>query len=1161
MKRPRAVAVLLACSLFVGELGGTGLQVSATEYDTINEIAEFETTQEQEQEELETQQEVEQQESEEQEEQEIETSQQEIQQEVETEQEEEVLQEGLDIVEVTEEPEILGKGYTFSDGVMTLNGQIDFDEFYEFPDKAKVKEVVAVKGAVLPECCWSLFFAYTNCTKIDLSKADGSKVKQAEYMFKGCTSVKEIKLCKMSNLTDMTEMFYGCYVLESLNIDALKTASVTSMNHTFHQCKSLKTLDVSGFDTGKVTDMSGMFYYCSALETLDVSHFNTAKVENMQDMFMDCAGLTKLDVSNFNTSNVTDMRSMFCGTNVESLELGNFDTTNVTDMSGMFARSGLISLDLRSFNTSKVVTMDHLFSASNKIKFVDMSSFDMTNVTDTYWMFDWSYPETLILGKGFKNVNSEMHLVGGDYGWCRGDSDGKRISGDEYYAEFSNTGYAVYHRIYKVTGKVNVTGDYVIGSIKKTNLEWDYTNPVYQWYRGGEKIKGATKSTYKLTKDDVGYLVGCEVSSSDVWLIGSIKEYGLQDIIKLDPPAAPTGLKAVLPSVKGKNDGKITGVTTAMEFRKQDGTYSDCTSTTITGLEPGTYFVRLKETDTAYAGEAAEVIVPEGNEALTGTVTISGKLKYGQTLSAKVANSNATQFTYQWKRGKTIIDGATAAKYKIVKEDIGQVLTCVVKDAEGKTVKSISGKTTDKIAKMDAPAAPVGLTSTAPSVKGASDGKISGVKTTMEYAAKSDFSDAKACTSTSITGLKAGTYYVRVKETTTTLAGKAAKVTVAQGKEALTGTVTISGKLKYGQTLSAKVANSNATQFTYQWKRGKTIIDGATAAKYKIVKEDIGQVLTCVVKDAEGKTVKSISGKTTDKIAKMDAPAAPSDLKAKAPSKKGTSDGKITGVKTTMEYATKSDFSDAKACTSTSITGLKAGTYYVRVKETETTLPGKTATVKVPQGAAPTPTPTPMPTPTPTPSKKVTKVYSDVKEGEWYVSAIQFVYDHNIMSGVDEKNFAPLNKLTRAQFVTTLHNLEGKPSAKYKRVFTDVMKGQWYTDPVMWAFSNNITNGISDSEFGIEVKITREQLATMLYNYATFKKYNLKYNNKALDNFPDSSQIADWAQTPMKWAVSKGIMSGKTDSKGGVILDPKGEATRAECAQMIKNLYDHVNQK
>jgi hypothetical protein len=171
------------------------------------------------------------------------------------------------------------------------------------------------------------------------------------------------------------------------------------------------------------------------------------------------------------------------------------------------------------------------------------------------------------------------------------------------------------------------------------------------------------------------------------------------------------------------------------------------------------------------------------------------------------------------------------------------------------------------------------------------------------------------------------------------------------------------------------------------------------------------------------------------------------------------------------------------------------------------------------------------------------------------VDAIQFVYDRKIMTGTGTDTFSPNSTLTRGQFVTVLYSMENKPATSFKNTFTDVKKTDYYALPAIWAYNNGITSGTGNGKFSPNANITREQLAAMLYKYATVKNLNKAFNSNALDNFSDKNQVSSYAVEAMKWAVSQGIISGK-----GGRLDPKGNATRAECAAMVTRLLEN-NQK
>ena len=154
--------------------------------------------------------------------------------------------------------------------------------------------------------------------------------------------------------------------------------------------------------------------------------------------------------------------------------------------------------------------------------------------------------------------------------------------------------------------------------------------------------------------------------------------------------------------------------------------------------------------------------------------------------------------------------------------------------------------------------------------------------------------------------------------------------------------------------------------------------------------------------------------------------------------------------------------------------------------------------------------------------------------------------------------FGPNANITRAEFVTVLYNRQDKPGVQYRAVFTDVPEGKWFTAPVLWAYENGISKGYGE-KFGINDPITREQMAKMLYEYAKLLGGNMNYDESAWANFGDTNKVNGWAIDSLKWATSKGVING---SKGAndtrYMIKPKGNATRAECAAMIKNLIEKV---
>ena len=181
--------------------------------------------------------------------------------------------------------------------------------------------------------------------------------------------------------------------------------------------------------------------------------------------------------------------------------------------------------------------------------------------------------------------------------------------------------------------------------------------------------------------------------------------------------------------------------------------------------------------------------------------------------------------------------------------------------------------------------------------------------------------------------------------------------------------------------------------------------------------------------------------------------------------------------------------------------------------------------------------------------------FSDITDmNSWQYKAAKFVYDKGIMGGkgmVDDKVvFAPNAPLTRSEFVRVLYNYEGTPAVTYRPVFTDVPEGKWFTNGIMWAEENGIVKG-KGSIFDVSGNATREELAVMFIHYGQYKGYDVSVKEGEgpdYDSFTDKDLVSSWAVNSFKWALSRGIMTGKNGK-----LDPKGKATRAECATMIKN--------
>ena len=177
--------------------------------------------------------------------------------------------------------------------------------------------------------------------------------------------------------------------------------------------------------------------------------------------------------------------------------------------------------------------------------------------------------------------------------------------------------------------------------------------------------------------------------------------------------------------------------------------------------------------------------------------------------------------------------------------------------------------------------------------------------------------------------------------------------------------------------------------------------------------------------------------------------------------------------------------------------------------------------------------------------------FTDVSEKDWFYGDVMFVCENGLMLGTSKTLFSPYGTATRGMMATILWRMEGSPAPKGKNGFTDVEAEKWYTDAVTWTAENGIFAGYGKDKFGPDDPITREQLAAIFYRYADYKGYDLTVKG-ILDKFKDADKITDYAKTAMQWAVSSGLVKGKS----GNLLDPQGTATRAEIAAMLHRFIE-----
>ena len=175
--------------------------------------------------------------------------------------------------------------------------------------------------------------------------------------------------------------------------------------------------------------------------------------------------------------------------------------------------------------------------------------------------------------------------------------------------------------------------------------------------------------------------------------------------------------------------------------------------------------------------------------------------------------------------------------------------------------------------------------------------------------------------------------------------------------------------------------------------------------------------------------------------------------------------------------------------------------------------------------------------------------FTDVADPEdWSHAGIDFCVDNGLFNGISSTIFEPATPMTRAMLVTVLWRYSGSP-VEGANIFSDVPGNTWYTQAVAWAAANGIVDGIGNGKFDPDGKITREQMAAILFRYTA----SIGGDTSASGDFSgyvDGHLVSSWSDSALRWAVAEGLINGiLTDGK--TYLSPQGHATRAQVATIL----------
>lgn len=174
--------------------------------------------------------------------------------------------------------------------------------------------------------------------------------------------------------------------------------------------------------------------------------------------------------------------------------------------------------------------------------------------------------------------------------------------------------------------------------------------------------------------------------------------------------------------------------------------------------------------------------------------------------------------------------------------------------------------------------------------------------------------------------------------------------------------------------------------------------------------------------------------------------------------------------------------------------------------------------------------------------------FDDVPDGAWYYDDLKYAYDNNLINGTAVNAFTPDGEVTRGQAVTVLYRLAGEPSVEGMTCpFTDLV-GEWSRDAVIWAYNCGVAKGLSETRFGEDESVTREQLAAFMFRYADALVYggSITVPENYAASYKDADSVGEYAREAMLWANGAGIINGNPDGT----LDPLGTATREQFVSM-----------
>ncbi|MDD4047529.1 MAG: S-layer homology domain-containing protein [Clostridia bacterium] len=1028
-----------------------------------------------------------------------------------------------------------------------------------------------------------------------------------------------------SALTDLsvTDAVYGVENIPDFNETgfifptSLETVDIANVNYigtyAFRECTNLTTANFP--DTTDIGQRA--FWGCTELTNINIPNVTGI----WSAAFKECDNLTTVSIPVANT--IWDSAFDYCSNLSTIKQSATPPTCGQSPFLNCAATRNLVIVD----ESGTELTGAALISAQNAYKAVDDGS-----TTDNFW-YGWRIAPPLssisISGTAQAGQTLTTTIAPNDatasYQW---QADGVNIdgaTGSTYTPTVSVLGKAI---TVTATGTgafsgavtSNPTSTVVPAAVSSIIIR---TSPTKVAYTAGELLV-LTGLTVTLTRADHttqdvalsdfeengittvkanGAIL--TVTDTEVSISVNGKTFAQEITVNGIEQAVPTGLAGVTPT-SALNDGKITGTTTAMEYKlSTDSVWMTVTGTEITRLTAGTYEVRYKAHGNYEASQSTTIIVPAAVSSII-IRTSPEKVTYmaGELLNLTgltVTLTRADHTTQDVALSDFEENGITTVKAN------GAILA--VTDTEVSI--SVNGKTFAQEITVNGieQAAPTGLAGVTPT-SALNDGKITGTTTAMEYKLSAD-SVWMTVTGTEITRLTAGTYEVRYKAHGNYEASQSTTIIVPvytrSSHSSRNNSSNKSGNSDVDILVNGHTVNAGTvTNSTENNKTVTTLLVDQQKLKQKLVTEGNNAVVTIPIKTSSdikkallnGQMVKNMENEQANLEVKTETAAytlPAQQINIDAISKQlgtnvvlkdikveiGIAERAQEKIKLVKNLAVKGNFTIVTPPVEFNI----KCTYGNKTFNVSKFKAYVERTIAIPDGVDPTKITTgiivdPDGTVRHVPTKIVVidgKYYAKINSltnstysviwhpvefadvaDHWAKDAINDMGARMVVNSVDGNTYEPNRDITRAEFATAIIKALGLEPGIGNNPFSDVPNDSWYITAIMTASEYNIINGYGNGLFGPMDKITHEQAMAMVANAMKLTGLKADLNGtveKLFTTCSNEKQTSKWAKESVDACVATGVVL----EKSNIILAPKDNITRAEVAVIIQQLLQKSN--